>query len=84
MSRKTAPDTTELFRAVVVTKSPTLEQGVVVDIRETTAYYGPYATAAAAKGAATREGYVSPYNPRGVFTESKIQRTSVVWEDVES
>lgn len=54
---------------------------VIVESKYRTKIYGPYATLAAARGAATRE--TSPDYYRREALAHKIQRSSQVWEDVE-
>lgn len=52
---------------------------------DSTSVYGPYATKGAAKAAVTRETTVGAwYRHKDITFTTKIQRSPLVWEDVES
>ncbi|WP_020142350.1 hypothetical protein [Terracoccus sp. 273MFTsu3.1] len=81
MSRQTKENATAAFRAVVMTHYPASdgrEASVVINV------YGPYQNIGAARAAAKREGQVWGYSvQRGITKTSKIQRSSLAWEDIE-
>jgi hypothetical protein len=77
MSRTMKSQATEAFR-VVVERYPGPQRANPNDAKET--IHGPFATLAAARGAATRNASANYYGRKAL--PFRIQRTNNTWEDV--
>lgn len=74
MGRQTSEQATEAFRAVIIRSYPGTDRASFTSV------FGPYARRSDARAAVTRE---TSWTPAGAIYTSKVQRSSLAWEDVE-
>lgn len=91
MSRRMSAEYDHAYRAVVTVEYPATAEipgrREACEASTDTIYAGPYATIGAARAAATRESYDARHHrrygdPVPVIVSIKIERSSILWEQV--